>query len=140
MNVYLSGSFSGRERVAKEAARLELYGYNVLSWWFNHDHFVEKAWDGNFKGDIAKTMAHCDFNQLLQAELFILDTIDKSSTGGSDTELGMALIRAIYQKIHLVHIGPNRNIFQALVYEHYDSWDEFFNKLDLKEELNNERK
>lgn len=134
LTVYIAGSYNGRHRIAKEAAKLKLYGFDVLSKWFEDDYFVEKAWDGNFSGDVAHTMAHMDFNQILQARVFILDTIDKSSTGGSDSELGIALAREFDHKTRIIHIGPYRNIFQTLAREHFETWEEFFNMLDRKEE------
>ena len=130
IKVYIAGSFAGRKRIALEAAWLENFGFEVLSKWFDEVFFLEKAWDQNFGGDVAKTMAQVDFTQILQADLLILDTVDKSSTGGSDTELGMALIREYERKIRIVHIGPYRNIFQTLVREHYESWALFINSLD----------
>ena len=132
LKVYIAGSYNGRERIATEAYWLagHFKDFDVLSKWFYDEFFLEKAWDCDFSGDVAKTMAHLDFNQILQADLFILDTIDKSSTGGSDTELGIALCREYERKIHCIHIGPYRNIFQTLVREHYNTWNEFFAYLE----------
>jgi hypothetical protein len=133
MKTYIGGSYSGKERISIEAKALKSLGFDVLSWWFDDDLFLEKAWDNDFSGDVAQTMAHVDFNQILQAEAFILDTIDKSSTGGSDTELGIALALSFFKpNLRLIHIGPFRNIFQNLVREHYYTWNKF--KAKLKEQ------
>lgn len=130
IKVYIAGSFSGKHRIALEAQRLEALGFQVLSRWYNDNDFLEKAWDRVFGGRVAEVMAMADTQAILEADLLILDTIDKSSTGGSDTELGIALARSLERKIHLVHIGPYRNIFQTMVREHYDTWDAFINKLE----------
>lgn len=132
IKVYIGGSFSARHRIRAEAEKLEGYGYRVLSHWFKDEHFIEKAWDNNFGGDVAELMAMGDLYQLLEAQLVIIDTIDKSSTGGSDSEIGAAIAKAILTGTpNVVHIGPYRNIFQNLAREHYDSWEEFFEKLEL---------
>lgn len=126
-NVYISGSFAGRDRIREHARSLtEGLGYNVVSKWYDSGYFVEKAWDQDFSGDVAKTMAYVDFSQILNVDTIIVDTIDKSSTGGSDTELGLALARRVYQpSLRIVHIGPYRNVFQNLVHEHFASWEDF---------------
>lgn len=132
IKVYVGGSFSSRQRIRKEAEKLASYGYHVLSHWFKEEHFVEKSWDGNFGGDVADLMAMGDFYQLLEAQLVIIDTIEKSSTGGSDSEIGAAVMKSLLTGTpNVVHIGPYRNIFQKLAREHYDSWEEFFIKLEL---------
>ena len=132
IKVYIAGSYAGRARIAREAHWMANHheDFDILSEWFNDEFFLEKAFDQRMGGDVAGTMAHLDFNQILQADLLILDTIDRSSTGGSDTELGMALVREYERKIHIVHIGPPRNIFQTLVREKYATWEEFFNRLE----------
>ena len=125
MLVYIAGSYSGRHRIRAEAAKLPA-SYNILSRWFNDDDFIEKAWDNDFAGRVAESMAMGDAYAILEADLLILDTIDKSSTGGSDTELGLALaLRLRTGKPRIVHIGPHRNIFQTLVREHYPTWEAY---------------
>ena len=122
---YIGGSFAGRDRIKKEADRLAGLNYKILSKWFDAEYFIEKAWNQDMGGDVAEAMARLDFTQILQAKLIIIDTIDKSSTGGSDTELGMAIMLAFFHDTRIVHIGPVRNIFQTMVLEWYHDWDEF---------------
>jgi len=129
MKVYVAGSYSGRHRIAKEAARLTELGFTVLSRWFDVSNHVEKAWDDDFSGVVAQTMAEVDMYAIINADLLVLDTIDKSSTGGSDTELGAALMRSLLDKnIRVIHIGPYRNVFHTLARDHYDSWDDFMDE------------
>ena len=125
MKIYVAGSFSGRKRIKIESDRLKARGYTVLSKWYEETHFIEKAWDDNFSGDVASAMAMTDMYAILEADLVILDTIDKSSTGGSDSELGAAIMRDLVgNKLRIIHIGPYRNVFQTLVKEHYSSWED----------------
>jgi len=129
MKVYVAGSFSGRHRIAQEAARLTKVGFTVLSRWFDDTYFVEKAWDSDFGGRVAQTMAEVDMYAIINADLLVLDTIDKSSTGGSDTELGAALMRSLLDKnIRVIHVGPYRNVFHTLAHDHYDSWDDLLDE------------
>mgnify|MGYP001566040618 CR=1 FL=1 len=125
LKVYVAGSFGGRHRIRAEALKLPK-DYNVLSRWFTDDDFIEKAWDNDFAGRVAEAMAMGDTYAILEADLFILDTFEPSTTGGRDVELGIAhALRLRTGKPRIVHIGPYRNIFQTLVREHYSSWEEF---------------
>ena len=130
--VYIAGSYSGRKRIGEEAIKLSQRGFTILSRWLDDNDFIEQAWDSNFGGRVAETMAMSDTFAIFNADLVILDTIDKSSTGGSDTELGIALTRELDRKVHIVHIGPYRNIFQTLVKEHYPTWNAFFTVYDAR--------
>lgn len=125
--VYIGASFTCGERIKLMAIELENRGYTVLSKWFDLDYFVEKAWDKNFNGEVAETIARVDLSQILQANLIIIDSGDLSSTGGYHVETGMAIMLAFFRHIRVVHIGPRNNIFQKLIAEHYDTWEHFLN-------------
>jgi hypothetical protein len=130
---YVGGSFAGAKRLKAQAQLLEdRYGFKVLSMWWDEDDFIEKAWDRNFAGRVAQAMALRDFHALLDADVFIVDTMEPSTTGGRYAELGFALARAMDKKLHIIHIGPPTNIFETLVQEHYATWEEFFGKLDRR--------
>lgn len=126
LNIYIGGSFSARARIRVEGDLLGKF-QNVLSHWYKDEYFVEKAWDNDFSGLVAENMASLDAYQILTADLLVIDTLDKSSTGGSDSELGIGLgLRLGGRPIQIAHIGPYRNVFQALVKdEHYTCWEEF---------------
>ena len=133
LKVYVSGSFSAAARIRQQAETLESFGgIKVLSRWYDPEFFLEKAWDSNFGGDVASVMARVDLLQVLEADLVIIDTFTKSSTGGLFVELGAALVRSLERKCKVVHIGPYNNIFEQLADEHYDSWDEFYANLDWR--------
>lgn len=122
MKVYIGGSYSGRHRIQREVQftpwREEV---EILSRWFDDQFFLEKAWDGDLGGDVGMVMARLDASQIQDADLVIIDSIDKSSTGGSDTEFGIA--RGLGKRI--VHIGPVRNIFFNLADVNYPDWEHF---------------
>ena len=125
--VYVAGSFSGAPRIRIEASRLAKLNYKILSRWFNPDDFIEKAWDKDFDGKIAESMATGDVYSILEADVFIIDTINKSSTGGSETELGIALARRLDgHNLRIIRIGPSTSVFHTLVREAYPNWNAFF--------------
>ncbi len=130
--VYVGGSFTGRHRLARECRHLEKLGFKTLSLWMNDEDFIEKAWDRDFSGRVAQAMALRDIHALLDADLFIVDTLEPSTTGGRYAELGFALGRAMDKKIHIIHIGPATNIFETMVHEHYTTWEEFFTTLEWR--------
>ena len=127
MNIYVAGSFAGRERIRTEAKALLEYNHNVLSNWYNPEYFVEKAWDKDMGGEVGAAMTMIDTMQIQQSDIVILDTIDPSSTGGSDTETGIVLgLQLSGRHIDLYHIGPVRNIFQTLIRtKRCETWKEF---------------
>jgi len=124
IRVYIAGSFTGRHRIAKEIKTLPAY-FKVLGRWFDDGFFLEKQWNGDMGGDVACTMAKVDVWDILSGDLVIVDSVDKSSSGGSDTELGAGIILSMLKGITVIHIGPYRNIFQTLANEHYETWDAF---------------
>ena len=124
---YVAGSFSAAPRIRIEAGRLAKLNYKVLSRWFNPDDFIEKAWDKDYDGKIAESMATGDVYSILEADVFIIDTINKSSTGGSETELGIALTRKLDgHNLRIIRIGPSASVFHTLVRETYPDWEAFF--------------
>ena len=132
MKIYIGGSFAARQRIQNEAKYLIDSGHVVLSRWYNEDDAIEKIWDQNFGGRAAEAMAMGDAYDILEADIVIIDTIEKSTSGGRDTELGMALMRSLVGRpLRVIHIGPYGNIFQNLAREHYGSWAEMLEESGL---------
>jgi hypothetical protein len=135
MNVYIAGSYAGRHRIRSMAARLSPT-YNVLSRWFYDEDFVEQAWDKDMGGRVAEAMAHRDMVGVMQCDIFIIDTFEPSTTGGRCTEMGMAIMRKLLgHDLLIVQIGPRTNIFETLVHEKYDSWNEFCEQWGIEYDL-----
>lgn len=123
--IYIAGSFAARPRIKNEAKYLIDSGHIVLSRWYNEDDQIEKIWDGQFGGRVAEAMAMGDAYDIMEADVVIVDSLEKSTSGGRDTELGMAVMRALVGRpLRVIHIGPYVNIFQNLAREHYGSWEE----------------
>ena len=136
--IYVAGSYNGRHRIRTEASKLAAIGDTViLSRWFCDDDFIEKAWDKDFAGRVAETMAMSDLHAILEADLVVVDTFEPSTSGGRYVELGAAIVRSLDGRCRVVHIGPPTNIFETLVREHYDSWADFLREYEV--EVNNRK-
>lgn len=131
MKIYVAGSFAGRDRIRQEAETLKRR-HIVLSHWYDDDYFVEKQWDKNMGGDVAGAMAMIDAMQIQQSDMVILDTLEPSTTGGRDSELGIVLgLQFMGRPIEIYQIGPVCNIFQTLIRnKRYSSWEDFRNDND----------
>lgn len=122
MKIYIAASFASSERIYEMAEALEEKGYIVTGVWFQPHDPIEKLWDSNFGGRIAEAMALRDLDAIRRADIFIIDTLDTSTTGGRNCELGYAL--ALEKRIIL--IGEPTSVFFSLARESYLTWDEFF--------------
>lgn len=115
MTVYLAGKTSALRRLRRVRARLRRSGLRVSSGW------LDSAYD---YGDPRCTPEHLrseaprDRVEVRRCGLFILDTIDESTSGGRDVELGMALAHG--KRFWLV--GPRRNVFHHLAARHFADW------------------
>lgn len=125
MKIYIGGAFSARKRIANEAKYLIEAGHIVLSRWFNLDDPLELLPDGGVASILAEAKATRDVYDILEADIVIIDSLDKSTTGGYHVELGLALMRSLIGRpLRVIHIGPYNNIFQNLAREYYASWEE----------------
>jgi nucleoside 2-deoxyribosyltransferase len=124
MNIYVAASFNSVTRIQDEVEALEERGHTVTGVWFQGHDPIEKIWDGNFGGRIAEVMSLRDLNAIDRAELMIIDTLDPSSSGGRNVELGYALAKSK----RIILIGEPTTIFFALIREAYSSWEEMFDE------------
>lgn len=125
--IYVAASFHGIERIRDEVDSLEERGHDVLGVWHQPNDPIEAIWDGNFGGRIAQALALRDLHGIETCDLMVIDTLDPSSTGGRNVELGYAL--ALKKRIIL--IGPPTTVFFALIRESYPSWEEFYDESGL---------
>jgi nucleoside 2-deoxyribosyltransferase len=124
IRIYVAASFHGVERIRDEVETLESKAYEVLGVWHQPNDPIEQIWDGNFGGRIAQALALRDLHGIETSDLMIIDTLDPSSTGGRNVELGYAL--ALKKRVIL--IGPPTTVFFALIREAYKDWEEFYNE------------
>jgi len=104
MHLYISGSFAQRERLAAIAGQLEFVGYDVTSSWLYEPPI---RFDDEHADYDKRARANEDLIDIERAEAVLLFTDVPSTSGGFDTELGMALMGR--KPVYLY--GPRINIF-----------------------------
>ena len=118
MKIYVAGSFSSQVRLREMAHKLWELGHEVTSTWLGEVAKPESMEQRTFD----KKLALKDLCEVSMADLVIVDTIQRSSTGGSDTELGYALGR--FQNKMIWVVGPVRSIFHHLADCNFVTWDD----------------
>lgn len=103
--VYLAGSLSVKSRCRGLLERLVREGYEVTSRWI----LAETGYD---RSEAAlRAAARMDYEDLGKAEVLVhCFTEVRSSGGGADAELGIALAR----EMRIIVLGPKTNIFHRL--------------------------
>jgi hypothetical protein len=117
MIIYLAGSWKRREQIRGHADTLKFLGYEVTSGWLYSEtktNPTDLVWEPGT--EVAE--ASRDLQESVTADLFIVDTIERSSTGGSDCELGAALARGVPVWV----VGPKRNGYHHLAVKHFEGW------------------
>ena len=122
MNIYIAGKYTARARLKQYKDYLSGRGHTVLSTWLDQ----HEGDYGTVTDEQMHQMAMRDAVEVTDANVFILDTLDESATGGREVELGMAIAQS-NKYIYLV--GPVRNIFHTLV-SHFDTWEDLLNALE----------
>lgn len=114
MRIYVAGSMAGRERLRYEIGWLRTFG-----------HEVKATWTEYREGDPydAVEEAGRDIEEIRWSDTVLVDTIERSSTGGSDWEFGFAFGLG-YRQLYI--IGPVRSVFHHLARERWDTWEQAF--------------
>lgn len=114
MNIYIAGKYEARGRLRGERARLRAMDHEVISSWLDetaHRDECDRAY--------LQRAAWRDLRELERATLVFADTLDESTTGGREVEVGYAL--ALGKPVWL--IGPQRNVFHYLIRRPFVTWD-----------------
>ena len=122
MNIYIAGKYTARARLRQYKDYLSERGHIVLSTWLDQH-------EGDYGTVTNEQMCHMatrDAVEVTNANVFILDTLDESATGGREVELGMAIAQ---NNKYIYLVGPVRNIFHTLV-SHFDTWEDLLNALE----------
>jgi len=133
LKVYIASKFSSRYRLRPIKFKLKQLGFDVLSDWIDNnplDETIGGDYDsiGNHP-DASHDIAERDRTQVLECDIFIIDTQDVSETGGRECELGMALMAI---KPYIFRIGPIRNVFHAhKSVRHVKTWEDLLVMLEL---------
>lgn len=124
--VYIAGRFAAQVRLRGEAESLVALdrGFSVVSSWL----WATES-DVGYSDEQALDYGLRDCREVARADMFILDTIDESTTGGREVEFGMAGA----WNLRTIVVGPYRNVFHRLANEHYIDWESYFRALDTAE-------
>jgi len=118
MKVYIAGKYESRARLREESHAIQVKGHRMLSTWMNETATRE---EGLEIPDYALLAAKRDVEEVTDADLFIVDTFDVSTTGGRHVEMGLALASGVPVWV----VGPlGGNIFHTLASRTFASWHE----------------
>ena len=123
MKIYISASFTSRERLRPIRDQLWARGHEIVSTWLDevakprpmsHDEFYKK-------------LALKDLAEVNAADLVIADLFDPSTSGGRDVEIGFALGRYAAKQLYLV--GKPVSVFHQLADKVFPTWEELLKVL-----------
>lgn len=124
--IYIAGKYTSQARLREMRGKLRELGYQCESSWLD-----EVATDENASEKKMIENARRDIKEVTEADVLIIDTLDESTTGGREVELGIALATPIsglppqYDLNTTINlVGPRRNIFHHLAHFEYADWDE----------------
>jgi hypothetical protein len=119
MLIYIASSFVSQRRLHPIREKLFAMGFECCSTWLDE---LRPA-PGLSREEFDRQLAIKDMIEVRGCDIFILDTLDESTTGGRYCELGIAMTDRPRLKMH---IGPITNIFERLCDKHSDDWDSAF--------------
>ena len=125
MKIYIAASFDSRLRLRPIRDELWHMGHEVVSTWLDEVAKPENLTQDEFY----KKLAIKDISELKSANLVIIDLFDRSTSGGRDTELGLALGSFATKQIYLV--GTPSSVFHQLVDRKFENWNQVLG--DLKQ-------
>lgn len=129
MKIYVAASFVSRERLRPIRDKLWAMGHEVVSSWLDE---VAKP-SPMTQDEFYKKLAMKDIAELMSADMVICDLGDKSTSGGRDTELGLALGSFAKKQVYLV--GTPTSVFHRLVDRVYYTWDALLEEFPSGKEL-----
>lgn len=100
---------------------LEDLGHNVISTWLDEDD----AQSYELHPARGPGYALRDRGEIEASNMLIIDTIEESSSGGREVELGLAL--AGFKRTW--RVGPARNIFHTIVQQDFPDWESAYENL-----------
>ena len=121
MKFYIAAKFKARHRIKIHNQQIEALGLlNTCPWFLmDTDDSADDDSLGGYSREESAVMADRDLSAVREADIYIIDTIDVSETGGREVELGVALILG---KV-ILHVGPVRNLFHMHQgVQHYADW------------------
>ena len=124
MTIYLSARITAQARLRPIRARLRALGYQCESSWLDE---LDVAYP--VEPTRARAKALRDFSEIECADIFILDTLDESTTGGREYEAGYAHRSPVESPTQVWRVGPVRNVFHELADEVFTGWEDVWTRL-----------
>jgi nucleoside 2-deoxyribosyltransferase len=129
MKIYIAAWFGSLERQREHAKKFQDLGHEIVSSWLREEVAEPaKAQPTDFPFEYMRDIATRDVWEIAACDALIIDTLDVSSRGGREVELGMAL--ALNKSVALV--GPRRNVFHYMLDTQFNSWEELFDGIRTK--------
>ncbi len=116
MKLYVSGTLTLMENRREDAALLEAHGHIVTSNWLYEPEL--RVTDPNHEEWEHRARANDDVEDITRSEAIVLYTEGKSTSGGRDTEFGIAL--ALRRRLFIIDGGYNVFHTRAEV-EHFET-------------------
>ena len=116
MRIYVAASFTAQRRLRVIREHLFQQGHMICGTWLDEVTKPEVL----SKEQFDKRLASKDLQEIREADCFILDTEEESTTGGRYVELGFALA---HMKLLYVVGSPNC-IFAHLADQRFATWEE----------------
>ena len=118
--LYLAGKYSSQARLRAIRARIRSQlGIECSSSWLDEKYESDEEATPETRAENALR----DLTEVLGADVFVIDTLDESATGGREVEFGLALA----SMLPIALVGPRRNVFHYLgPVVQFDSWEAWF--------------
>lgn len=125
--IYIAGKFTSQARLREMRSALQRLGFTVSSFWLDETATEFTSNPSDASHDKMVENATRDWDEAAHADIFILDTLDESNTGGREVELGIAFAM---NNADIYRVGPVRNIFHRLIPNAFKTWDDLLDYLD----------
>jgi Nucleoside 2-deoxyribosyltransferase len=117
MKIYIASFFDTRARLVPVCEALEQKGHQIVAHWIRHESST--ATYATVTDGYRLACALKDMEDIRNAGLFIIDTLDETPRGGREVELGLALAAGL----PCWRVGPARNVFHQLTSHNFYSWE-----------------
>lgn len=121
MKIYVSGTFTARNRLRPMADALRELGHEITGDWLYEParpaQLNEAEWN--------HTLAEKDIAQVYAADCIILDLDGESTTGGRYVEWGIACYPSSMRRRYIVGgVGKTHGVFDHMAHRRFDTWDD----------------
>jgi hypothetical protein len=140
VRIYLSASYKRQQDLRPYRDRLVAAGHVVTSSWIDEDTATGQRWQAPEAAALRRRIGFKDMAEILASDLIISDHTVPSTSGGTHSELGIALAAAMlrFYEMKIWTVGdpqPPRSPFFELADRHFDTWDHIMEELIRGQDL-----